>query len=190
MSGAQPRPMLYLVGCAAPPVQHIGELIELLHRASWHICVIPTPRAASWIDDHALAQQTGYPVRHDHKLPGDPESLPRADVITVVPATFNTINKWCAGISDTFALGILNEAIGLKIPVIVAPYVKPSLAAHPEFDRNLNKLTAWGVNVLPNEVIRLRPKDQGPEAGANDKPAPNFSWQPVVEAAKIVRVPG
>jgi len=181
--------MLYLVGCAAPPVQHIGELIELLHQAGWRICVIPTPRAASWIDDHALAQQTGYPVRHDHKLPGDPDSLPRADAIAVVPATFNTINKWAAGISDTFALGILNEAIGLRIPIIVVPYAKPSLAAHPEYGRNLEKLTGWGVNVLSNEVIRVRAEEHDPEKDGNDKPAPSFSWWPVVEAVKIVRVP-
>ncbi|MGH4017812.1 MAG: flavoprotein, partial [Pseudonocardiaceae bacterium] len=101
MSEAPPRPMLYLVVCAAPPVQRIDELIELLHQAGWHICVIPTPRAASWIDDHALARQTGHPVRHDHRLPSDSDSLPRADAIAVVPATFNTINKWAAGISDT-----------------------------------------------------------------------------------------
>jgi phosphopantothenoylcysteine decarboxylase len=171
MSGAQPGPMLYLVCCAAPPVQYINELIELLHQAAWHICVIPTPRAASWIDTHALAQQTGYPVRHDHKLPGDPDSLPRADAIAVVPATFNTINKWAAGISDTFALGILNEAIGLKLPIVIVPYAKPSLAAHPAFDASVKKLMSWGVHMLPNTVIR-----------AAGKPTPNFDWQPVVAA--------
>lgn len=171
MSQARPRPMLYLVGCAAPPVQHIHELIELLQQAGWRICVIPTPRAASWLDDQALAQQTGYPVRHDHRLPGDPDSLPRADAVAVVPATFNTINKWAAGISDTFALGILNEALGLALPIIIVPYAKPSLAAHPEFNTNLEKLTSWGVNVLPNGAIR-----------AKDAPAPHFSWQPVVQA--------
>jgi len=163
--------MLYLVCCAAPPVQYIDELIELLQQAGWRICVIPTPRAASWIDDHALAQQTGYPVRHDHNLPGDPDSLPRADALAVVPATFNTINKWAAGISDTFALGILNEAIGLKLPIIIVPYAKPSLAAHPAFDASVEKLKSWGVHALPNEVIRT--------AG---KPAPSFDWWPVAKA--------
>ncbi|MBV8540547.1 MAG: hypothetical protein JO063_06490 [Pseudonocardiales bacterium] len=111
--------MLYPVVCAAPPARHIDELVEFLHQAGWCICVIPTPRAASWIDHHVLEQRTGYPIRHDHRLPGDPDSLPRADAVAVVPATFNTINKWAAGISDTFALGILNEAIGLEIPVVV-----------------------------------------------------------------------
>ena len=168
--------MLYLVCCAAPPVQHIGELIELLHQAAWQVCVIPTPRAASWIDGQALTQQTGYPVRYDHRLPSDPDSLPRADAIVVMPATFNTINKWVAGISDTFALGILNEAIGLKLPIIVVPYAKPSLAAHPAFDASLEKLTGWGVHVLPNGVIR-----------ATGKPATSFGWCSVVEAVTKIR---
>jgi Flavoprotein len=34
------------------------------------------------------------------------------DAIIVAPATFNTINKWAVGISDTLALGLLTEAIG------------------------------------------------------------------------------
>jgi hypothetical protein len=29
------------------------------------------------------------------------------------------------------ALGILNEAIGLELPIVIAPYAKPSLAVHP-----------------------------------------------------------
>ncbi len=182
MSQAQPRPVLYLVVCAAPPVQRIDELIELLHQAGSRTCVIPTPRAASWIDNQALTQQTGYPVRHDHRLPGDLDSLPRADAIAVVPATFNTINKWTAGISDTFALGILNEAIGLELPIIVVPYAKPSLAAHPAFSVSLEKLNGWGVNVLSNEAIRMEVKEQDAETDGNDKPAPRFFWRPVTEA--------
>jgi phosphopantothenoylcysteine synthetase/decarboxylase len=171
MSEEQPKPVLYLVVCAAPPAQRINELIEILHQARWNVCVIPTPHALGWIDRHALTQQTGYPVRHEHKPPGDPESLSLADAIAVVPATFNTINKWSAGISDTFALGILNEAIGLELPIIALPYVKPALASHPAFSASLEKLSQWGVDVLPNEVIR-----------AKDEPAPSFSWWPVVEA--------
>ncbi|MGH3849900.1 MAG: flavoprotein, partial [Pseudonocardiaceae bacterium] len=85
----QPNPLLYLVVCAAPPARHIDELVELLHHAGWRICVIPTPRAASWVDCQVLAERTGYPIRHDHQLPGDPESLPQASTIAVVPATFN-----------------------------------------------------------------------------------------------------
>jgi phosphopantothenoylcysteine synthetase/decarboxylase len=89
----------------------------------------------------------------------------------VVPATFNTVNKWAAGISDTFALGILNEAIGIALPITVLPYAKPSLAAHPAFSASLEKLARWGVQVLPNAVIRVE-----------GKLAPGFDWRPVVTA--------
>jgi phosphopantothenoylcysteine synthetase/decarboxylase len=104
----------------------------------------------------------------------------------VVPATFNTVNKWAAGISDTFALGVLNEAIGLKLPIIVAPYAKPSLAAHPAFRVSLEKLNGWGVNVLSNEAIRVKAKEQDAAMDVDDKSAPRFSWRPVIEA--VIRI--
>jgi phosphopantothenoylcysteine decarboxylase len=162
--------VVYLVVCAAPPAQAVGELVRLSQDRDWSVCVVATPRAATWIDRPALEQQTGYPVRDDYKLPGDPDALPLADAIVVAPATFNTVNKWVAGISDTFALGLLNEAVGLRLPIVLAPYVKPSLAAHPVFERNLRTLTDWGVRVLPNEIIRART--------AQD----TFDWRPVVDA--------
>jgi phosphopantothenoylcysteine decarboxylase len=169
MTKASPR-VVYLVVCAAPPARAIAELVVFLRERDWTVCLIATPRAAGWMDSAALAKQTGYPVRHDYKQPDDPDVLPSADAIVVVPATFNTINKWVAGISDTFALGLLNEAIGLKLPITVVPYVKPSLAAHPVFERNLRALDEWGVTVLPNEVIRTRSAPY------------SFDWRPVADS--------
>lgn len=166
--------VLYLIVCAAPPARAISELVELLQARGWTVCVIATPRAAGWINIQAVAEQTGYSVRHDYKRPDDPDVLPLASTIMVVPATFNTINKWVAGISDTFALGILNEAIGLKLPIVIAPYAKPSLAAHPAFDRSLRALREWGVTTLPNEIIRDKPTNQASQH--------TFNWWPVVEA--------
>jgi len=113
--------IVYLVVCAAPPAQAVDELVSLMQERNWSVCVVATPRAAGWIDRSALSEQTGYPVRDDYKRPGDPDVLPLANAIVVAPATFNTINKWVTGISDTFALGLLNEAIGLKIPIVLVP---------------------------------------------------------------------
>lgn len=155
-----PGGVLYLVVCAAPPARHIGELVTLTQQLGWTVCVIATPRAASWIDTQALSRQTGYPVRSDYKQPDDPDVLPRADAIAVVPATFNTINKWAAGISDTFALGILNEALGLGIPVVVSPYVKGTLASHPAFARSLGLLRDCGAILTPTEAIRPIEEDE------------------------------
>jgi phosphopantothenoylcysteine decarboxylase len=162
--------VLYHVVCAAPPAQAVSEPIGLLQDAGWTVCVIATPRALGWIDSPALAEQTGHLVRDEYQPPDGAESLPRADAIVVAPATFNTINKWVAGISDTFALGLLNEALGLRLPIVVAPYAKSSLAAHPVYERNLRTLSEWGVTVLPNEVIRV--------GAARDV----FDWRPFIEA--------
>ncbi|GHJ56360.1 hypothetical protein Nm8I071_56670 [Nonomuraea sp. TT08I-71] len=143
------RGVLALVACAAPPVLRIGELIELLQEDGWTVCLTATPTAATWIDREALAQLTGYPVRVEWRKPGEPEPHPPADIVAVVPATFNVINKWAQGINDTMALGILNEALGAGIPVYVLPNVKAQLAAHPSYGRNLRLLCNHGVIALP-----------------------------------------
>jgi phosphopantothenoylcysteine synthetase/decarboxylase len=140
--------------------------------------VIATPSAAGWIDTKALAAQTGRLVRSEPRSPDDPNSLPLADAIVVVPATFNTINKWAGGISDTFALGILNEALGARLPIVVSPYAKPSLAAHPAFGRNLEILRTAGAYVTATEAIR--PDNDGQP----------FRWSVIVDAVMEHAVPG
>jgi phosphopantothenoylcysteine decarboxylase len=156
--------------CCAPPARKIAELVALLQQAGWTLAVIPTPQASEWINISELETQTGLPVRVDYKKPDDADVLPRADAIAVVPATFNTINKWAAGISDTFALGILNEALGLGLPIVVAPYAKPPLAALPAFARSLALLKDSGVTITP--VGGIRPED----------PADPFRWSVITAA--------
>jgi phosphopantothenoylcysteine decarboxylase len=161
--------VLYLVVCAAPVARRAGELVEYAQRAGWLVCVVATPRAASWIDVDALARRTGYPVRSDHKRPDEPDVLPRPDAIAVVPATFNTVNKWAAGISDTLALGLLNEAVGLGLPILVVPYVKPPLADHPAYVRSIAFLAESGVRLMSAEALQ-------PDADGVPR------WSTVVEA--------
>jgi phosphopantothenoylcysteine synthetase/decarboxylase len=74
--------------------------------------VIATPSARSFLDAAQLEQLTGTPVRTDYKRPDEPDVFPPPDAIIVAPATFNTVKKWTAGISDTLALGVVCEAIG------------------------------------------------------------------------------
>ncbi|MEU4368884.1 flavoprotein [Micromonospora chersina] len=143
------RGVLALVVCAAPPVLRIGELIELLLADGWAVCVTATPTAATWIDREALARQTGCPVRVEWRMPGEPEPHPSADVVAVVPATFNVINKWAVGINDTPALGVLHEALGVGIRVYAFPNVKAQLAAHPSYDQHLRLLQDSAVIVSP-----------------------------------------
>ncbi|WP_233563139.1 flavoprotein [Micromonospora musae] len=166
---------MYLVVCAAPPALQISELIDLLMADGWTVCVIATPTAATWIDREALAEQTGYPVRSEWRRPGEPDVLPEADAVVVAPATFNTINKWALGISDNLALGILNEALGLRLPILAVPYAKPALTAHPAHAESAELLHANGVSLFRSE-----------EAGRTT-PTSLLPWLGVTQAINTLR---
>ena len=58
------------------------------------------------------------------------------------------------GISDTYALGILAEAVSLPIPVVLLPFVNTALASRRPFLRAADQLRAEGVRILlgPGEI--------------------------------------
>ena len=98
------------------------------------------------MDISAVVALTGYPVRSEYKVPGEADALPKADAIVVVPATFNTINKWALGIGDTLAVSMLCESLGRGTTSIVAvPYLKADLARHPAFSKSLRVLQEHGA---------------------------------------------
>jgi hypothetical protein len=66
----------------------------------------------------------------------------------VCPATFNTLNKWALGISDTLVLGLLTEAIGLDMPLVAGPSLNNAQERHPSFRRSVAALREMGVRVL------------------------------------------
>jgi phosphopantothenoylcysteine synthetase/decarboxylase len=140
--------VLYLIACAAPPAQNIGQMITLAQKDGWDVCLLATPSAVKFIDQAAMAELTGHPVRSEYKEPGQADALPAPDAVIVAPATVNTINKWALGICDTLALGILVEGIGKKLPIVAMPFTNYAQAAHPAFQESIDKLRSWGVHVL------------------------------------------
>lgn len=164
--------LVYVIASSAPPVLRLAELLQLLHGRGWKACVILTPVAGSWVDTQALADVSGYPVRVHPRLPHEQDPLPVADAVLAAPLTFNSLNKWASGHSDTLALGLLNEAIGLGQDVVAAPCVKAALRRHPAYADSLARLTACGVRFLDPDSIILRPAD-GPVT---------FDWVAVADA--------
>lgn len=171
------RPVLYLVACACPPTLHIKTMIVAAQQRGWDTCLILTPSARRWLAEELdqLSALTGHPVRWEYKLPQEPDVLPPADVIVVAPATFNTINRWAAGISDTLALGLVTEAIGKQLPLLALPFLNSWQAAHPAFNRSVRFLRDAGVNVLIDD------DDYTPHTTLDGKVA-NFSWHVVLNA--------
>jgi len=147
---------MYIVAAAAPPVLKLGDLVKLLHARDWKTYVIATPTAASWIDVDVLSEASGYPVRVYPRKPHEEDPLPPADLILAAPVTFNSINKWAHGHSDTLALGLLNEALGLDLRIITAPCVKQTLRSHPAYSASIATLKNCGVRVLDPDAITVR----------------------------------
>ena len=139
--------LLYVVVCGAGPATHVDQLVRAAQERGWDVQLISTPSALDFIDSDALAALTGSPIRSQYRKPGESRSRP-ADAIIVAPATYNTVNKLAAGISDTYALGVLAEAIGLRLPVVVMPFVNTALAAREPYKRSVKELADEGVRVL------------------------------------------
>ncbi|MET7666777.1 flavoprotein [Micromonospora luteifusca] len=160
-------------GDAKEAALHLAQAQRLAN--GWTVCVIATPTAATWIDRDALAKQTGYLVRSEWRRPGEPDVLPKADAVVVAPATFNTINKWALGISDNLALGILNEALGMRLPILASPYAKYTLTAHPAYARHTELLRTNAVRFIATEESK-QPSTAEP-----------ISWPGLAEAVERLR---
>jgi phosphopantothenoylcysteine synthetase/decarboxylase len=139
--------VLSVIVCGAGPATAIDAFVQLARERGWTVQVIATPTALSFFDQAAIEKATGNPVRSQYSPPGAPRSqIP--DAIIVAPATYNTINKWALGISDTYALGVLAEVTGLDVPIVVLPFVNTVLASRPPFRRSVESLRAEGIRIL------------------------------------------
>jgi phosphopantothenoylcysteine synthetase/decarboxylase len=169
--------VLYIIACGSPVARNVDILIGIAQSAGWDVCVVATPDGRKFIDDSALAAQTGHPVRSVFKNPGDPDVLPDAQAMIVAPATVNTVNKWSAGIADTLALGLLVEGQGRGLPIVAVPYTNSAMAAHPAFLESIERLRGWGITVLfGQETIPLH------APGTVESHLDDFPWQLAMDA--------
>ncbi|MHC0432921.1 flavoprotein [Streptomyces sp. O3] len=159
---------LYLFGSAAPPVFDVAKVIEDAQRRGFDVCLGLTPAAAGWLEEDLdeLAALTGNPVRWEYKRPGQPDVWPKADVIVVAPATFNTVNAWALGITQSFVVGVVAEGIGKGIPTVTMPCVNAAYVQHRQFERSVAELREMGVEVLygeggfvPNQPGQGKPRE-------------------------------
>jgi hypothetical protein len=169
--------VLSAIVCGAGPATAISTLVKLAHDRGWIVQVIATPAALEFFDRAAIEERTGNPVKSQYSKPGSPRSrIP--DAIIVAPATYNTINKWALGISDTYALGVLAEITGLDVPIVVLPFVNSALAGRAPFQRSVESLRAEGVRILlgPDGVQPHPPRTGGDLIGS-------YPWQLALDEA-------
>jgi phosphopantothenoylcysteine synthetase/decarboxylase len=182
----KPGPVLYVVVCGAGPAPEVSRLVHAAQARDWQVNIIATPAALDFIDVPALEKLTGNPVRNEYRKAGNTaaRSLPAADAIICAPATYNTISKWALGVSDTYALGVLAESIGLGIPTVAVPFVNAALASRRPFQQAVQALRDEGVRVIfgPGELEPHPP-------GTGDARIPLFPWMLTLdEAARLIKV--
>jgi hypothetical protein len=177
-----PTRVLYVVACGGRPAGFLGNHLPGWQDDGWEVCVIATPSALKFMDRTELATATGHTVRFDYKQPDEPDALPAAEAMVIAPATFNTINKMAHGASDTLALGLLNEAIGMRTPIIAVPTPNEALARHPAFPASVAVLRSWGVDVVFDpELWPLPTPNMGPTA------ASLFPWVELRHRLQVLR---
>ncbi|ANP51167.1 phosphopantothenoylcysteine synthetase/decarboxylase [Streptomyces griseochromogenes] len=166
------KPFLYVVVCAAGIATQVTRLIDAARERDWEVGVIATPLAMNgFFDTAAVEAATGRPIRSAWRSPADPRPFPPPDAVVVAPATFNTVNKWAAGLADTLAVGTLCEAAGLGVPIAVLPCVADALAAHPAYRDSLVRLRGMGVR-FGDPYSGLPDEDGG---------RPDFRWERALE---------
>jgi phosphopantothenoylcysteine synthetase/decarboxylase len=124
------------------------------------VIAIPTPNASRVIAPRDLADIQGVQVVESYFDLAIRPRPPRGMVL-FAPCSFNSLNKLAYGIADNLALSLAAEAIGRGTPVIVGPSLNAPLLAHPAAGASIEKLTSWGVTVVPpvdeGEGPRLAP---------------------------------
>lgn len=139
---------LALVACGAPLAARVHDVAAQAVELGWLVRVVATPSAMNWVDTAAVEKVTGFPVLVEQRQPGQLKRFPPPARVIVCPATFNTVNKLAAGIMDTYAAGLLCEALASQIPITLAPMVSTRLWPHPVWTHNLDMLTTAGVTFI------------------------------------------
>jgi phosphopantothenoylcysteine synthetase/decarboxylase len=176
-----PRRVMYLVACGGYVAGQLQQFIRWLQERGWDVCVIATPSALRFMDLEKLRDLTGHVVRYEYKQPDEPDVLPKPSAVVVVPATFNTVNKWAHGASDTLGLGVVHEATGSELPIVAVPTPNAALGRHPIFIRSVATLRSWGVNVLFDPA-----KYPLPAPGAGLSASDFFPWEALEQAVASI----
>ncbi|HEV2429865.1 MAG TPA: flavoprotein, partial [Thermoplasmata archaeon] len=144
------------------------KIARELIRHGADVRAVMSPDATRIVTPEALTFATGHPtvveltggVEHVTLLgPGEG----RADLLLVAPATANTLAKIAHGIDDTAVTSFASVALGGGVPVLVAPAMHGDMGRNPAIRESLDRLRAWGVEVVPPKMEEGEAKLAGPE---------------------------
>ncbi|HEY4302132.1 MAG TPA: bifunctional phosphopantothenoylcysteine decarboxylase/phosphopantothenate--cysteine ligase CoaBC [Candidatus Didemnitutus sp.] len=126
----------------------ISGLVQRGHE----VRVVASPSALRFVGPATLEGLAGAPVLSDLFASGaalEHIRLTRwADLVITCPATANTLNRMAAGLADDLP-GALFLAGDRTKPWLVTPAMNPAMWSHPATQSSVDKLTSWGVRLVP-----------------------------------------
>ncbi len=125
------------------------ELIRLLIRHGADVYVLPSKEALKYVTLDTLKWASGGKVLENFTYNAEHIYLvKKMDLIAVIPATANIVNKAASGIADTDASLAIYSAIGFGKPILMAPVMHENMYRNPFFLESLEKLRRIGVQII------------------------------------------
>lgn len=139
-------------------------LISLLVQNGFEVKTVTTDSALNFIGKATLEGLTNSPVYSDTfetgKMMSHINLIKWADLVIVVPADANTINKFANGIGDNLITSLF-LAHDFDKPYLIAPAMNTKMFNHPATQISLKKLKSWGIEILPTDDGYLACGDEG-----------------------------
>ena len=140
------------------------ELVSRLQQAGTVVDVILSEHAEDFVRPLTFSTMSHRPVYSDLWEPSGKAAETHialgeeAELLTLVPATANTIAKLAHGIADNMLTAV---ALATKAPLLLAPAMHHHMYTHPATQANLDVLRARGAIVVEPEIGRLASGEVG-----------------------------
>ncbi len=139
-------------------------LISKLMQAGFEVEVVVTKSALQFIGIATLEGLIHKPIYSDTfesgKMMSHIELTKWAGLTIVIPADANTISKFANGIADNLVTSLF-LAHDQKKPYLIVPAMNTAMFTHPATQESLEKLSQWGIHVLPTDKGYLACGDIG-----------------------------
>ena len=132
-----------------------AEVVAVMTKAATELI---SPALMHWATGNPVLTKLTGAVEHIYLAGERPQSVGRADLILVCPATANTISKIANGIDDTPVTTVVTTAFGSSIPLVIIPAMHESMFAHGILKENIKKLRKYGVDILGPRISEGKAK--------------------------------
>lgn len=163
---------LTLVVCGAPLSSRTPDVAAALVGAGWTVTVVGSPASRSWLDLDAVQVVTGRPVLFEQRQASQIRG-PRPDAVVACPLTLNSGSKAATGIMDTYATGVLCDALAVRLPLTAVVMVSDRLWGHPAWAEHLDTLAGAGVRFV-SPLTGLAGKPEPVQSGTGDDVVAGF----------------